>query len=228
MKSGKIYRYFLVFISSVLFCAAADGQSHKHSDVLLKDTVPFVVERQVFVNAAGIVLWQFSDYGEIEGGLKLNIKRKFFPVVEVGLGLCDKTHDETDIHYKTSSPFIRVGCDYNFIKNKMSDNRIFGGIRFGYTTFKYDMDAPPLDDPYWSGSQLGFSFKDVSSNASWCEFVFGLETKVWRCINLGWSARYKRRLSHKTTEVGKAWYVPGYGENDGHLFTGTFNVILNF
>ena len=59
-------------------------------------------------------------------------------------------------------------------------------------------------------------------------FVIGLETKIWRGFSLGWTARYKKRLNHKTTETGKAWYVPGYGENDNHLFTGTFNAVLSF
>ena len=228
MKRGRTCKYFLLLISSVVLVLPCNGQSHKHKDVLLKDTVPLVVEKQVFFNVAGVVLWQFSDYGEVEGGVRLNLKGKYFPVVEAGLGMCDKTHDETDIHYKTSAPFARVGMDYNFMKNKMSTNRIYGGVRFGYTSFKYDMDAPPLDDPYWSGGQLDFNFRDVKCNASWCEFVFGLETKIWQRLSLGWTARYKRRLSHKVSDVGKAWYIPGYGENDGHLFNGTFNVVLNF
>jgi hypothetical protein len=228
MMSKKICRYFLTCISSVLIPLAATAQSHKHADVLLKDTVPLFVEKQVFFNVAGVVLWQFSDYGEVEGGLRLNLQNKWFPVAEVGLGMCDKTHDETDIHYKTSSPFVRVGCDYNFIKNKLSGNRIYGGVRLAYTSFNYDMDAPSLDDPYWSGNKLDFNFKDVKSDAFWCEFVFGLETRVWRKFSVGWSARYKKRLSHKTSDVGKAWYIPGYGENDDHLFTGTLNAVLSF
>ena len=228
MKRGRTYKYFLLLISSLLLVLPGKAQSHKHQDVLLKDTVPFVVEKQLFFNVAGVVLWQFSDYGEVEGGVRLNLKGKYFPVIEAGLGLCDKTHDETDIHFKTSAPFARIGIDYNFMKDKMSNNRIYGGLRFGYTSFKYDMDAPPLNDPYWDGSRLDFNFKDVKSNASWCEFVFGLETRIWQRFSLGWSARYKRRLSHKVSDVGKAWYIPGYGENDGHLFTGTFNVVFNF
>ena len=228
MMKRKIFRYIFLCIIEMAGIVATHAQSHKHSEAVIGDTVDFIMEKQVFVNAAGIVLWQFSDYGEIEGGLRLNIKGKYFPTVEAGLGVCDKTHDETDIHYKTSAPFLRIGCDYNFMKNRKSPNRIFGGLRFGFTSFKYDMDAPPLDDPYWNDSQLAFNFKKVKGNASWCEFVFGLETKIWQHLRLGWTARYKRRLSHKTTDLGKAWYVPGYGENNGHLFTGTFNVVFSF
>ncbi len=73
---------------------------------------------------------------------------------------------------------------------------------------------------------LEYNFSDVKGNAAWAEVVFGLETRIWKHFSLGWSLRYKRRLSHKKTEVGKAWYLPGYGENDGHLFSGTFNLIF--
>lgn len=226
MTTRRIYRYILLFTVSLLTNTIVCAQSQKPIPSQTSDSIPLLMEKQLFFNAAGLVLWQFSDYGEIEGGVRLNLKGKYFPVIEAGIGVCDKTHDETDIHYKTSSPFVRVGCDYNFMKNKQSDNLIYGGLRLGYSTFKYDMDAPSLDDPYWDGSVLEYNFKGVSSNATWAEFVFGLETKIFKNLRMGWTARYKRRLKHKTTNIGKAWYIPGYGENDGHLFTGTFNIVF--
>ncbi len=144
----RICRYISLFISSLLLPATifAQGQKPRHY-VEEADTIPLLVGKQIFFNAAGVALWQFSDYGEVEGGVRVNLKGKFLPVVEVGLGMCDKTDDETDIHYKTSAPFIRVGCDYNFIKNKMSGNMIMGGLRLCYTSYKYDMDAPTLEVP---------------------------------------------------------------------------------
>lgn len=223
----KIYRYILLFFSSIFLCVSTFAQSHKHNVELSADTLPLIMGKQIFANMAGVVLWQFSDYGEIEGGIKANIKGRFFPTLEAGIGLCDKTNDETDIHYKTSSPFVRIGCDYNFARKYTSSNKILGGLRLGYSSFKYDIDAPAIEDPYWNHSQLDFNFKGVKSNAMWAEFLFGLETKVWKRLNIGWTARYKRRLHHKTSNTGKAWYIPGYGENDGHLFTATFNVIID-
>ena len=166
MMNRKICRYSLMCIGSVLVSLVATAQSHKHADVHLKDTVPLLADKQIFFNVAGVVLWQFSDYGEVEGGVRLNLKRKFFPVIEFGLGMCDKTHDETDIHYKTSSPFVRIGCDYNFIKNKSSNNRILGGLRLSYSSFKYDMDAPPLNAPMPHGVSLSLVLKQKSGVAS--------------------------------------------------------------
>ena len=63
----KICRYSLMCIGSVLISLIATAQSHKHADVHLKDTVPLLADKQIFFNVAGVVLWQFSDYGEVEG-----------------------------------------------------------------------------------------------------------------------------------------------------------------
>ena len=46
-------------------------------------------------------------------------------------------------------------------------------------------------------------------------------------IHLGWSVRYKRRMSHKIDEMGNCWYVPGYGKTGSNLITGTFNIMFN-
>lgn len=219
-------KFILLFISSVLLVLVSKAQSHK-PQVLTVDSVPTLMDKQVFFNLAGVILWQFNDYGEIEGGIRANIRGKFLPVAEIGLGVCDKTHDETDIHFKTSSPFVRLGCDYNFARDIYSGNKVLGGLRLGYTSFKYDIDAPAIDDPYWAGNQMSLNYKGVQSNAFWAEFVFGLETKLWKRLRIGWTARYKRRLNQKENEFGKAWYIPGYGENDNHLFSGTFNILFD-
>lgn len=191
------------------------------------DSLPWLDGMQIYANLAGIVLWQASDYGEVEGGLRLDIKGKYFPSVEAGLGICDKTDDETDIHFKTTGPFLRIGGDYNFARDKVSANRIFGGFRVGFTSFKFDLDGPTMTDPHWAGQQMEINFKDLKANAVWGELVFGLQTRIWHWLHLGWTARYKRKLHQKLSTVGKAWYIPGYGKNQNHLFTGTFNVVID-
>ena len=224
----KISRYIIVSISSLLLLVpSAHAQLSGLRFKAESDTLPLIMGGQVFVNLAGAVLWQLSDYGELEGGARLNMRCKYFPTVEAGLGICNKTNDETSLHYKTTTPFVRIGCDYNFSRIKTSPNRIYGGIRFGYTTYKYDIDGPDIIDPYWEGDVMPLRLKNISSNALWTEFVFGLETKVWRHFHVGWTARYKRRLHQKSDTTGNSYYIPGYGKNDSHLFTGTFNLVFD-
>ena len=224
----RILRYILLCISSLILImpqAKADLNGFKFK--VESDTLPLIMGGQAFFNLAGAVLWQTNDYGELEGGARLNMRGKYFPIVEAGLGICDKTDDETDLHCKATAPFIRLGCDYNFSRIKTSPNRIYGGFRLGYTTYKYDLDSPDLHDPYWPGSTFPLQLKSMSSNALWAEFVFGLETKIWRNFHVGWTARYKHRIHQKENNAGNSFYIPGYGKNKGHLFTGTFNLVFD-
>ena len=46
-------------------------------------------------------------------------------------------------------------------------------------------------------------------------------------VRLGWSLRYRVRLSDKPSAVGSAWYVPGYGKNDTHAMGATFQLIFD-
>lgn len=224
----RISRYILVLLSSLLLWSAhAQAQLSGLRFKAESDTLPLIMGGQIYYNLAGTVLWQLSDYGEIEGGARLNMRGKYFPTVEAGLGICDKTDDETDLHCKATAPFLRIGCDYNFSRIKTSPNRIYSGIRLAGTTYKYDLDAPDLQDPYWQGDIMPLKLKSVSSSALWAEFVFGLETKLWRNIHVGWTARYKHRIHQKENSSGNSFYIPGYGKNRGHLFTGTFNIALD-
>ena len=175
---------------------------------------------------AGAGMYAAANYGQIEGQLHINLKERFFPVFEIGLGHSNHTADETGLHFKTDAPYFRIGCDYNFNKDLTSKNRIYGGIRYAYTNFNFDLDGPGLTDDVWGGT-VPYSFKGQNSSASWFELVFGLEAKIWGNFHVGWTARYHRRLSQKIPAVGQAWYIPGFGKNDSHNFGGTFNLIFD-
>ena len=54
-----------------------------------------------------------SDMFSTEANVQLNLKNRFFPIVEFGYGSIETTHEETDIYYKTSAPYFRIGMDYN-------------------------------------------------------------------------------------------------------------------
>jgi len=56
--------------------------------------------------------------------------------------------------------------------------------------------------------------------------VFGVDATIWGPIHLGWSVRYRQRISYDNGMLGNSWYVPGYGKDGNSCFGGTFNVIL--
>ena len=83
-----------------------------------------------------------------------------------------------------------------------------------------------LPDPVWQW-ETGFGVRDEQCSQHWLEAVIGIDAKVWGPLHLGWSVRYKRRLFHNDGNIGKTWYVPGYGIWGDTRLGGTFNVIVD-
>lgn len=238
---SRMSKFLLLFLSiAIPFCANAQQDSTavkaqkirgvQYSAPGIPGTknkdLPFLAGFSVSGNLAGAFLASISSYGEYEGAIRANIRGTYFPIVELGLGVSDHTDGGTELHYKTASPFARIGVDYNILTDKTSGNRVFGGARLAYSAFKYDISGPDLKDPYWN-TQTKYSFKGLSGNQVWLELVFGVETKLWSIFHLGWSARYKNRISGKSDSIGEPWYVPGFGKSGTTVIGGTFNLIFD-
>jgi len=170
---------------------------------------------------------QLGDYGQYEGAFRLNLHDQYFPIVEVGYGRASHEDDEvTGITYRTEAPYFRVGCDFNLAKNKHSDNRIYGGLRYAFTSYKIDLSSRPVPDPVWQWD-TSYGVVDQQCSQHWAEVVLGIDSKVFGPLHLGWSVRYKRRLAHQDGPTEKTWYVPGYGIWGDTRLGGTFNVIID-
>ena len=100
------------------------------------------------------------------------------------------------------------------------------GLRYAYTSYKVDITRPGLTDPFWHWD-ADYSILDYPCNMHWAEVNVGLDAKIWGPLHLGWSVRYKLRISHKEGDFGKTWYVPGFGTNDNTNLDATFNVIID-
>ena len=189
------------------------------------DTTRLFRHIAVSVDLVGMAQMQLSDYGQIEVAARLNLKDKYFPVVELGYGKADSENPGTLLHYTSKAPYGRIGIDFNTMKNKHDDYRMYAGFRFAYSNFKYSVHHPGLIDPVWK-TRTEYRLNDIGNQFSWLEAVFGVDAKIWGPFRLGWSVRYRARLSYKAEEVGYAWYVPGYGRQKSNLLSGTFNVTL--
>ena len=130
-----------------------------------------------------------------------------------------------NMRYKTSAPYGRIGIDFNLLKNKDDIYRLYAGVRYAYTSWKYDLEYPVLTDPVWGGT-VEYGGKDIKCHYHWAEAVFGVDATIWGPIHLGWSVRYRQRISYDNGMLGNSWYVPGYGKDGNSCFGGTFNVIL--
>ena len=117
-----------------------------------EDSIPLFRNISVSFDLVGLAQMAFGDYGQYEGGLRVNLKDKYFPVVEVGLGKANAKDDATRLSYKTQAPYFRVGCDINVMKNKHDINRLYGGLRYGWVEFVFGVDAK-----IWGPIRLGWT-----------------------------------------------------------------------
>lgn len=192
-----------------------------------QDSVPLFRGFAVSADLAGLLQMQLSDYGQYEAALRLNLHDQYFPTVEVGVGKASHEDDQvTGISYHTKAPYFRIGADVNLMKNKHTGNRIFTGIRYGFTSYKVDIDRQPFPDPIWKWD-TSYGVKDEPCSQHWLEVLFGIDAEVAGPLHLGWSVRYRRRIAHDDGLPGKTWYVPGYGTQESSRIGYTFNITID-
>lgn len=197
------------------------------ADLMEQPPLPFFQGFTLSGDIFGPALYLFADYGSVEAALRLNLKSTYFPIIEAGYGSCKTTDAETNISYSTNAPFFRIGLDWNILKNKLQDNRLFVGARYGFSSLKFDMSGPNMSDPIWGGS-APFNYKNASSNSSWLEIVFGTQVKIWSNFHMGWSVRYKHQIKVGQPDYAKPYYIPGYGlTTDTSCWGATYNLIFD-
>lgn len=176
----------------------------------------------VSYDLAGTVMRMVSDYGQYEAALRVNLRDRYFPIVEVGLGDANhKTDLVTNVACKVSAPYGRIGLDLNMAKNKHDDYRIYVGARYGFTSFVTEVGGI-AKDPYWD-NVTDFTYDMRRCNFHWFELAFTVDGKLWGPVRLGWSVRYRKDIHKTDLGADNLWYVPGYGKY-GNKIGATFNV----
>ncbi|WP_036916152.1 DUF6048 family protein [Prevotella sp. P6B4] len=212
-------------ISFVALSASVPAQAQKFFS-FQKDSIPMFRGFAVSFDLVGAGMMAFSDCGQYEGALRINLHDEWFPIIEAGLGRSNHDDDVTHIHYSTSAPYFKIGVDKNLLKDKHGVNRLYGGLRYAFTSYKVDISRADFPDPVWLWN-TGYGVKDAQCNQHWLEAVIGVDAKIFGPLHLGWSLRYKRRIAHKEGDFGNTWYVPGYGNFGDTRLGGTFNVIID-
>ncbi|EFV66693.1 hypothetical protein HMPREF9011_02918 [Bacteroides sp. 3_1_40A] len=158
--------------------------------------------------------------------MEVNLKNRYVPVAEIGYGTTDTTDDGTNIHYKASAPYFRIGMNYNFFfKKPYLPGFLYGGIRYGFTSFSYDVDAPTMKDPTWGFPEIPFSYDGIKTTVTWAELLAGIKVNVYKNFYMGWSLRYRIRMNIKKAEHTEPWYIPGFGKNNSTNLGVTYSLI---
>lgn len=178
----------------------------------------------------GVNLWDpvmrifGQKYGGIDVWAELSLHNRYKPVIEFGLGQSEETPDGKNFTYHTSlSPYVRIGMNYNIFYNNSPDYQLVVGVRYGFTTFRYQVRDVTLAPGYWD-EPMTFDMPRQSSTAGFFEFVAGVRVKIIKPISLGWTIKYHALLHESKSEYGRPMYIPGFGKRGG-AFSGSFSVI---
>lgn len=213
-------------ISLLLLTMSSAASAQMKFFTIQKDSIPLFRGFAVSFDLVGAGMLALSDYGQYEAALRVNLHDEWFPIVEAGVGKATHDDEVTQLYYSTSAPYFKVGIDKNMLKDKHGPNRLYVGLRYGFTSYKIDLSRPDFPDPVWLWN-IGFGVKDASCKYHWAEVVIGVDAKIFGPLHLGWSVRYKQRLAHSEEgEFGNPWYVPGFGTYNTNLGA-TFNVIID-
>jgi hypothetical protein len=214
-------------VLSLLLLAFTSEAAAQRFLKLEKDTIPFFRGFAVSADLVGLAQMQLGDYGQYEAALRLNLHDQYFPIFELGYGRANHEQDEvTGMTYKTQAPYFRLGADVNIMNKKHTGNRVFVGLRYGFTHYKVDVSHADYEDPVWKWNTV-YDVQGVACYQHWAELLMGLDAKVYGPLHLGWSGRYRIRIAHDDGIIGKTWYVPGFGLQDSSSLGFSFYVSID-
>lgn len=214
----------LILILNSLVCPSLHAQDTQQQQLYGK--APLLNGIAVSADLVGFAMKAVgAKFANMEVGARLNLYDKYFPIAELGIGDCKREGAETGNFFSATAPYMRFGIDYNFNK-KHNGNRLFGILRYGFSSFKYDIGNNLFTDPVY-GTTIPLQLNGQKATAQWLEFGLGLETKLWSFVRLGWSMRYKFMINIKCPYEGSPYFVPGFGKNDDNGWGGTVNLVFD-
>ncbi len=220
MMNVKIFRLFIIFVISA-WSFTLNAQTAPDASTQGKGKFGLYFSADVFGYIYPIFVKDAFYSTEVSATMDIN--NRFFPTVEVGVGHTDIVSQLYEIGYSTRAPYYRVGMDYNVQYKSGKPGYIYLGLRAGYTSFRYSVDAPPLVDPIW-GDEASVQFTNMPCRAVWAEAVGGVRTEIVKNFYMGWSLRYKYPIYMAPIANGGPWYIPGFGAGKGGVLGATYTV----
>ena len=213
-----VKRKLLIFLTALSALTAIAQTTEEATD----KKAPFLESISVGIDLMGPIRRAMSDRGEYQATVQAHIKGLFLPTVEVGYGTADRYDADTYTSYKTKAPFGRIGCDFNILQNRHDDYRLTVGMRYGITSFDYDTTLPNDEE------HTSFTTTAEKCTLQWAEIVFGADAKVWGALHMGWSLRYRRKLSC-SDYTNIPLYAPGYGRGtESSRWMALYNISMQF
>ncbi len=212
----NIYSYIISFtLAFAVHSLNAQEKDKKISDFTKTLFLNGITVQADIASLATTVLTNAERYS-FEGGVQIDLKHKFYPVVEVGFAGANKL-SLSDIRFNTNGLYGRIGVDFNLLKQKKdtkpTNNLFLAGLRLGMTHFNYNISNILVTDDYWGESHV-IDYNNEPSTKIWFEVVAGIRVEVLKNIYMGWSVRNKNLITQDVSGKPSPWYIPGFGQNN--------------
>ena len=221
MKKRLISTYIIALLTLSNIASPCRAQQTENKPLTKEEwkATPFYQGTMVGIDVAGLASKALgSDVTSAEALVQVNLKNRFFSVAEMGFGSINTTNTETDIYYKASAPYFRLGVDHNvFYQKPYLPGYFTVGLRYGFSSFEYDVVAPPLTDPNWGHISVPVTYEGVKTNVGWAEVAASLKVNVFKDFYMGFSVRYRTRLNMKEHDNSEPYYTPGFGKGKTNI-----------
>jgi len=207
----KILKYIILGSFIGCFCADLFSEDEKGE---LEDEIGFYQGFKVELDAYSLVMSAINkDTYSFEANVQVNLKERFFPILEMGFAGANKT-SINGYGFKTNGLFTKIGVDYNLLKPNLRGTTMhkyfFVGGRYGFSRFSYDITNIAIDNGYWGGENIR-NFENQKLTKHWLEVVAGLRVEILENVYIGWNVRLKMPLGKGDSGEISPWFVPGIG-----------------
>lgn len=138
--------------------------------------------------------------------------KELYGVAEGGFGKA--TVDYTDLRYKSSNTFFRLGVNKSILV-RLSDSDWdmgFIGIRYGLASIKRSQGTYTIVDDLFGNTTGTVPAKNFLGH--WVEITGGMRLELFAGISAGWTIRGKFLMNAKAFKELSPSYVAGYGKGD--------------
>ena len=146
---------------------------------------------------------------EIMGDFR--VTDKFYAAAEIGNE--KKERFEDNLNSITTGSYAKLGFDYNAYNNWLGmENAIFGGLRYGFSTFKQELLSYQV---YTTNQTFPQTFKENPTEykgltGHWAELIVGIKTEILNSLYLSVNLQLKRKLGEDEPDNFANLYIPGF------------------
>lgn len=147
-----------------------------------------------------------------EGMVDYYFGKELYGVLEGGFG--NASVDYTDLQYKSSNTFFRIGVNKSILV-RLSDrdwDMGFIGVRYGMASIRRSAGTYTVADDLFGSTTGTVPAKNFLGH--WAEITGGMRVELFAGIALGWTIRGKFLLNAKSFKDLSPAYVAGYGKGD--------------